>query len=242
MKQGHHTILHCFDEIVDAPQGVEIYDANKLMKPREIIKHHKTSSLALASDIYRMRILAEGMGIYVDCDVFALSPFEDSEYIFGWDSCFAWKIEDMSADPHILGLINGAVLKIPVGSDLMNKMLAATENPYFIPPWLSPRKIVRYKLQKSLGFGIPVTKQRWGTIGPIALTHYVRALNLTHHVLAPDIFYFFRPGHHTCLLNDPAFSLREILTPRSKAIHLCSSGGMPQIVVPGSPLHEMLNV
>jgi len=147
----------------------------------------------------------------------------------------------MHRDKSIHGLINGAVLRMPSDSDLMRKMLSAAEDPYFIPPWLSVTRARRWRWRKALGFPVPVTKQEWGVIGPIALTHYVRELGLTQHVAAPDTYYFFRGENHRSLLSAPNMSLRDILTPRAKAIHLCSSGGLPSIIVPGSPLDEMLS-
>ncbi|QRI64812.1 hypothetical protein JQ506_07415 [Shinella sp. PSBB067] len=242
MRHGHKVLLHCFDEVVDSPSGVDLFDANLLMKREEIVAHKKTGSLALASDIYRIRILANGMGIYADCDVFALAPFHDKEYIFGWDSSHAWSIEEIENDFTIDGLVNGAVLKIPVGSELLEEMLRATEDRHFIPPWLTPARIRKRRLRKKFGFPVPVTRQVWGVIGPIALTYFIKKLGLTRHVAAPDIFYFYRPGNHRLLLNDPELSLRDMLTPRSKAIHLCASGGFPDNIMPGSPLDEILRI
>lgn len=242
IKHGHKVVLHCFEEVIDAPAGVELFDASRLMRPIEIVKHSKTGSLALASDIYRIRILTEGMGIYADCDVFALNPLEDQEYIFGWDSCHAWQPEDIASDDAIHGLVNSAVLKMPQGSDLLKEMQRATDDPYFIPPWLSRSRIRRRRLQKMIGLPVHISKQMWGVIGPTALTYFVRKLGLTSHVAAPDIFYFYRPENHRSLLNEQGLSLRDILTPRSKAIHLCASGGLPSKIVAGSPLAEMLSV
>ncbi len=242
LKQGHRVVLHCFDDIADVPTGVEIFDASRLMKTEEIVRHHESGSLTLASDKYRLRLLAENMGLYIDCDVFCLEPIEMKEYIFGWDACHAWTISDTYHDRNIYGLINNAVLLIPSSSELLNKMLIAADDPFFIPPWLSESRKRRRRLRKALSFPVPVTKQEWGVIGPKALTYYIRELGLTHHVADPDIFYFFRPETHRSLLNTQGLSVRDIVTPRSKAIHLCSSGGMPDKITPNSPLEEMLNI
>jgi hypothetical protein len=51
MGVGYRVILHAYSRVADAPPGVEYFDANKLMSSESIVRHSKTGSLALASDI-----------------------------------------------------------------------------------------------------------------------------------------------------------------------------------------------
>lgn len=207
VNAGHRTVLHAFDEIMDLPDGVELFDASSLMSRDEIVRH-KSGSLALASDIYRYRILKAGMGIYVDCDVFCLKPLPNDEYLLGWESN---------------DLLGSAILNMPANSELLNCIMEATENPQFIPPWYSRsqrRKIWRKRL---LGRKVDVRNFEWGTIGPRLVTHHAKRLGLDK--LAKEIDYLY-PLHysHRELLNSPELDLSDVTTRRTIAVHLCSSG------------------
>ncbi|MGE6784618.1 hypothetical protein ACQKGL_19075 [Ensifer adhaerens] len=225
LRNGYDVVLHSFGMPEDAPEGVRLFDASKLMSLPEVDAFRKTNRLAFASDIYRYRIQRENMGLYVDCDVYCLKPFEENDYVFGWESS---------------KLICNAVLKIPSGSRLLQKVLEASEDLHFIPPWLPARKRNKMALRKKLGFPVHVADQAWGVIGPQLLTHYVRELELTNHASSIDSFYNL---HFECtgLLYEPGLSVLDLATRRSSFLHLCNSRLKPSGVPAGSPMHEILN-
>ncbi|MBX8784743.1 galactosyltransferase Lgt5 [Ochrobactrum sp. GRS2] len=225
LRNGYDVVLHSFGVPEDVPEGVRLFDASKLMSLQEIEIFRKNSRLAFASDIYRYRIQRENMGLYVDCDVYCLKPFAETEYIFGWESS---------------ELICNAVLKIPAESHLLKKILEASEDSYFIPPWLKTRRRNRMTLRKKLGFPVHVADQPWGVIGPQLLTHYVRELNLTDHVSSIDTFYNM---HFECtnLLYEPGLSVLNLTSGRSSALHLYSSRLKLNNIPAGSPMDEILN-
>src|SRR5690606_2869061 len=101
--RGHSVFLHTYNEIEDLPQGVVILDANLIIPKNKIIKHKKTGSYALFSDIFRYELLKKIDGLYVDCDVYCLKPIEKPE------SGYLLSFEDDK-------LINGAVLALPKDS------------------------------------------------------------------------------------------------------------------------------
>ena len=222
VRAGHRVILHGFDEIVDVPAGVEPFDASKLMSRSEIIRH-KNGSLALASDIYRLRILREGMGIYADCDVYCLKPFPDDEYLFGWEGN---------------NLVGSAVLNMPADCELLTCMLDAAENPKFIPPWYSRHLRRKLILKRLFGRRITLSELEWGAIGPELLTYQLRRLGLDKLAKPPDIFYPLYATHNM-LLNEPELSLDDLITPRSLALHLWSSQAIAGEIQPGSVLDEI---
>lgn len=203
LRHGHRVVLHAYEPPRDMPDGVEHFDAARLMQPSEI-RRHKTGSLALASDIYRYRILAEGMGLYVDCDVFCLKPFPESEYLFGWESN---------------DLIGSAVLGAPADSEMVRRCLAATRDPHFIPSWLSHRRQRMYRWRKRVGLPKPVTSMPWGAIGPGLVTQVVRDLGLMDAVMPVDAFYPVN-YHASSLLCEPGLTIADISTSRSYAVHL----------------------
>ena len=66
---GHKTVLHCYELPKDVPAGVEIADARRLMPESAIVCYSKSGSYALFANLYRLKILEAGLGLYVDCDV-----------------------------------------------------------------------------------------------------------------------------------------------------------------------------
>ena len=224
MNCGHKVVLHSYGRPEDTPQGVEFFDANRLMKESEIVRF-STGSLALASDIYRYRILKEGLGIYADCDMYCMKPIVDTPYILGWEEQFT---------------VNGAILKVPSDSEMMKSLLAAAEDPYFIPPWLKKSRVFKSRIRKYIGFPRPVSKQQWGTIGPLLISHVVRDLGLEAKVSPIDVFY---PLHHTqtSLLHERGLALRDIVTPRTAAIHFYNTANKNTNIMPDTPLYEIIN-
>lgn len=223
LKHGHRVRLHSFEEIPDAPSGIEFFDATQLMDRVDIVAHRKTNSLALVSDVYRYRILKSGLGLYADCDVFCIKPIISSDYVLGWES-----------DRHI----GTAVLGMPPKCELLDSLLHAAEDRYFIPPW--DRKVRRYYLnsRKFIGAPVPVERQKWGTIGPLLMTAAVKSLNLTAKVRPID-FHYPLHAHHLSLLNDPGAGLIDIVSTRTQTVHLWSSLLKSTEIKPGSLLDNI---
>ena len=225
LRNGYEVVLHSFGRPDDTPEGVRLFDASKLMSLKEVEIFQKYRRLAFASDIYRYRIQREGMGLYVDCDVYCLKPFEDADYIFGWES------DD---------LICNAILKIPAKSPLLQKVLEASENKYFIPPWLKSSKKNKLIIRKKLGFPVHVALQPWGVIGPQLITHYIRDLNLVDHASSIDKFYSLH-FDYSDLLYEQGLSVNDLTSSRSSALHLYSSRLKQNSAPIGSPMFEILN-
>ena len=59
----------------------------------------------------------------------------------------------------------------------------------------------------------------WGVIGPAAITHFVKHLNLESSIQPIDVYY---PVHYECinLLLDGGLEIDDITTPRTVCIHL----------------------
>jgi len=206
MQQGHNVILHVYNEIKDAPNGVKLADANKIIDKNKIIKHKKTGSYALFSDVFRYELMRSlgGKGVYVDCDVYCIRPILQEDYLVAF--------EDDSK-------INGAVLALPKNSIVLNDLLKAAYDPYFIPPWYSKSKQLRFKIKKILGFSKHISDMPWGVIGPEAITYYFHKHNLLSLVKPMDCYY---PIHYQCVskLLDPDLTIDDLVTYRTKCVHL----------------------
>lgn len=224
-RHGHPVVLHAFDRPEDAPEDIDFFDASKLMRRDEIITYRKTRSLSLASNIYRYRMLREGMGYYFDCDVYCLRPIPDDEYLFGWESDSA---------------VSNAVLGAPHDSELVRRLNGAVDDRFFVPPWRSKGRQRWMRFRNAIGMPLSPADMPWGTLGPSLLTHTIKELGLTGRARPIDVFY---PLHfaQTPLLYDPGVDLESLTTPRSYAVHLANamlkSGQAPK----GSPLHQIID-
>ncbi|MGT2466078.1 MAG: galactosyltransferase Lgt5 [Mesorhizobium sp.] len=227
---GHHVLLHCYDVPGNVPKGVEIFDASQLMPRERIIAYRSNGSPSLFSNLYRLKILEAGMGLYVDCDVYCLKRIPQAAYIFGYQT-----------DTEI----NGAVLKLPADSDMLREALKMVDDPYFIAPWLGERKRRRYHLRRAIGLPIDISHYGWGMLGPCAMTYFAGKAGVMGHASSIDVFY---PVHYSqvSLLLDPDLSLADIVTSRTLCIHLCDNslkvplGDRP--IPAGSPLSQLLEL
>ncbi|WP_395448197.1 hypothetical protein ACHMW7_25520 [Aminobacter sp. UC22_36] len=224
LKHGYGVLLHTFERPEDTPDGVEIFDAHQLMKPEEIVQHRASGSYALASDIYRYRIQREGMGLYVDADMYCLRPFPVSDCVLGWES------------DNYLG---SAVLKFPQQSKFLAAVIESAENPHFIPPWMSSGRRRTLAARRLLGRPKHVSRMPWGTIGPHLITYWAKKLNALRQASPIDYFY---PLHYeqTKLLMQPGLSVEDIASPRSYLMHLWSSQLGDVDPTPGTPLAEII--
>lgn len=226
VRHGYRVVLHCYDRPADTPKGVELFHAAKLMKPNEIVRYKEKGGLSLSGNIYRLRILREGMGTYVDADIYCLRPLPEDEYLLGFER-----------DRHV----NNAVLRIPPNGKLLADLMQATEDPYFIPPWTKPRwKPAVEHWRRILGFPIHVSERPFGTIGPRLITYLVKRDNLQGLVQPIDILYPLH-FHNVSLLFSPGLSLADITTSRSCTIHLMNSSLHNREILPGTPLHEVIS-
>lgn len=225
IRHGHDVVLHSYGRPHDIPDGVRLFDASKLMKEDEIVLHKKTNSLTLASDRYRYRILREGMGLYVDCDMYCVRPFTEADYTLGW---------------HSHDTINNAVLNAPHDSEFLKQVLTASEDLYFVPPWRKKHKGAYARLRKALGFPIHISKHKWGTIGPSLITYCATELGLLDNVSAIDVFY---PLHweQLQLLYERGLKVDDLHSSRTLGIHLYNSALKGREIIEDTPLYEIIN-
>jgi hypothetical protein len=204
LRVGHPVRLHCYDCPDDAPEGIELFDAARLMPVDQVVRNRQTGSVSLASNRYRYLLIEAGMGIYSDCDMFCVQPIEPSDYLIGR--------EDKRR-------VNGAILSYPPSSKLSLLLLNATQDSFTIPPFLRSSKLRRSKVRQALGFPISAEDRPWGVWGPTLLTYAVEALKLNSHVAPVDRFYPIHPLHAD-LLFEPGLGLKDLITPRTQAVHL----------------------
>lgn len=202
-EAGQQLVLHVYDKPEDVPDNVVLANASHLIPRSQIYRHRSSGSFAPFSDRFRYAILRAGLGVYVDCDVYCVRPIEDGEYLFCWEG----------------GVLNNAVLKLPANSPLLGDLLAAVNNPRFVPPWVAARRRLKWRLRSLVGLHhsshLPVA-----TFGPAALTYYVRARGLDHLALPSEVYY---PVHYKQMAEamlTPGRVLEDVVSPGTTAFHL----------------------
>ncbi|WP_239990268.1 galactosyltransferase Lgt5 [Ignatzschineria cameli] len=209
LMRGHQVYLYTYGQVKDLPDGVQIKDANQIIDKSKIIKHRKTGSYALFSDIFRYELLrqTDNNNIYVDCDVYCIKPLSVPKhgYLLGYEDDYT---------------INGAVLALPSDSDLLRSLLNIAYDPTFIPPWFSKSKQIKLKIKKSFRISVNIEDMPWGIIGPSAITYYVNQLKLEDYVEDIDLFYPIHCKSVVSFLTKYQLDIKEVLTSRTQCIHL----------------------
>ncbi len=214
---GHKTVLHCYELPKDVPAGAEIADARRLMPESAIVRYRKSGSYALFANLYRLKILEAGLGLYLDCDVYCLKPVADHDYIFGFES-----------DTQI----NNAVLKFPRDSDALKNFLAATGKRNFVPAAerqegnRRPGDNRSAPLGHAWSEGIDAIHSRGGSY----------RLRRTGGRLLSG------PHGQVGLLVDPGLKLDELITARTLCFHLYHQKLKPFLanIPPASPLGQLM--
>lgn len=171
---GHDLIVYSTGPLDGLPPGVELRDANEILSTANIVKHRRTGSVALYSDLFRYALLNRTGHIWVDLDIVALRPFpDDLEYLVGYES---------------ENEVNGAVLRLPKNSAALAKLSQYNAQTRGYPPFLKGFRRFRYML-KSFGMGMHISDWPWGSIGPRGLTHFLVETSEIEQALPVETFY-----------------------------------------------------
>lgn len=189
IRHGDELIIYGYEKIDNIPNGVVFKDANEVFPCNKIIRHKKTGSPALHSDLFRYALIEKTGAIWVDLDILALKPFKfPSEWVFGYEQ---------------EGYINGAVLHFPKNSKTLKKLLEIKPETKGMPPNLQGFKKVKYALRNWMQGGLSIDLWPWGSIGPSAITEYLYIYDEVKHALPRSAFYavgldevekFVKPG------------------------------------------------
>ncbi|MXU65129.1 hypothetical protein [Oceanomicrobium pacificus] len=158
---GHRTILYHYGPVENVPKAAELRDGRAVLDIDQFITHGRTGSLALFSDVFRYRLLAQSNNvIWADTDAYCVRPFEtETGHFFGWES-----------DHHI----NGGVLGLPQNSPALQALMDMTNDEYGIPPWFSEPVKERMRARAAAGEPTHVSEMPWGVWGPHAITWHLK--------------------------------------------------------------------
>lgn len=204
LAMGHQVELYCYEPLRDVPSGVRLVDAATIL-PADAIIRHRSGSVALFSDRFRFELQRRGKGLWVDLDVYMLTPvaFSNGQALFGWQ------------DRATLG---AGVLYLPADSPVIARVLDLFEHPY-VPDWLRLSDRIQAYWRSRRAGTIELADLPWGVAGPLALTGLARRFGLLDHAAPRDVFY---PYHwdDAGWIFDPSQSLDRHVTPRTRTLHL----------------------
>ena len=224
---GHKVTVYSFDSVPGLPDGVGNAEAEAILphafserlRPPLPDSSWRDWTILQFSDFFRMRLMAENAGLWLDADVLLLKPVEiDSAKPY-----FAWE------RPRQLG---NSVLYLPPRDPIVTAFENLMEQDELTPDWLALRHRLTFALRRLRGGSTRLSDIRVAIYGPAALTALAGRARELQHALPKQSFYavhaepkrFFEPSDFKGLLADP-----EII-----GLHISPKGRGGQPPVAGS--------
>ncbi|MCV6824778.1 MULTISPECIES: hypothetical protein [Halocynthiibacter] len=205
---GHDVVLYHYGEVQNVPAGVTLAHGNEILNRDNFIKHGRTNSLALFSDVFRYHLLTKSENtIWADTDAYCVKPFEtETGHYFGWES-----------ERHI----NGGVLGLPSDSPALGGLLKMTEDEFTIPEWYRERVKNKMRARAQAGHPTHVSDLPWGTWGPQAVTHFLHKSGESKYAFAREVLYPVPFEHRRKIVNAlKRDKVDTYLTENTTSIHL----------------------
>lgn len=203
---GHHVCLYGYEPVTNAPDGVELADAAQILPRTGVLRHARTASPALHSDLFRYHLLArDDRTIWADTDAYCVRRFETADGHF-----HAWESDKT---------VNGGVLGLPPDSQTLARLLDFTADEFAIPVWYGPRYEAELRAARDSGQPVHAGEQPWGVWGPHALTHFLKETGEIAHSMPRAALYPFA-YHERALMTRPGLDEADYVTDETFSIHL----------------------
>src|ERR1700730_18064672 len=203
---GHKVTVYSFEPLAGLPDGVGNAEAEailphgfseKLRPPQPDGSWRDWTTLHF-SDFFRMRLMAEHAGLWLDADVLLLKPvaIDPAKPFFAWER------------PRQLG---NSVLYLPPADPIVAAFEDLMQQDQLTPNWLALRHRLTFFLRQLRGGSNRLFDVRIASYGPAALTALARRAGELHHALPKQSFYavhaepklFFEPRDFSALFADP---------------------------------------
>ena len=224
---GHKVTVYSFDPLAQLPEASAMPRPKRscrMLSPKGCARPDRTACGATgprcnSRDFFRMRLMAQNAGLWLDADVLLLKPVE----IDPAKPYFAWE------RPRQLG---NSVLYLPPGDPIVTAFDALMQQDELTPDWLALRHRLTFGLRKLRGGSHRLSDIRVAIYGPAALTALARRAGELQHALPKKSFYavhaepklFFEPSDFSALIGDP-----EII-----GFHISPKGRGSEAPIPGS--------
>ncbi|WMT75231.1 hypothetical protein [Bradyrhizobium sp. Ash2021] len=204
---GHKVTVYSFDTIPGLPDGVGNAEAEAILphafserlRPPQPDGSWRDWTTLQFSDFFRMRLMAENTGLWLDADVLLLKPVE----LDVTKPYFAWE------RPRQLG---NSVLYLPPRDPIVTAFENLLARDELTLDWLALRHRLTFALRRLGGGSNRLSDIRVAIFGPAALTALARRAGELQHALPKQSFYavhaeprlFFEPTDFSKLIADPA--------------------------------------
>ena len=209
---GHDYVLYSYEDISNAPEGVQLRDAREVWDTDEILYHSKAKSPAIHADVFRALMIQKTGRVWADTDIIALRPFPASlEWYFGHE-----RVDRVE--------LGNAIMGMPAESKTLEKLTGFLAADFPIPPWAGGKHRKRFEDMKARGEKLHLGDLSWGSTGPKALTYFAEETGEIQHAQKQQAFFpvSFQERKHLTdpqLGNDLAVMFRE---EESLCVHLYS--------------------
>jgi hypothetical protein len=224
---GHRVTVYSFEPLAALPDGVVNADAETILgrafaerlRPSGPNGEWRGWTPLQFSDFFRMRLMAERKGLWLDADVLLLKSvaFDSAHPFFAWEK------------PRQLG---NSALYLPPDSPIVAAFSRLIAQDDLTPDWLALRHRLTFWLNKARGKSDRASDVRVAIFGPAALTALARRAGQLHYALPKKTFYavhaqpklFFEPSGFSALIADPAIA----------GFHVSPKGRGNDRAIPGS--------
>jgi hypothetical protein len=224
---GHKVTVYSFDPLAQLPDGVGNAEAEAILPHAFAEKLRPTGpdgvwrdwTTLQFSDFFRMRLMAQRAGLWLDADVLLLKPVEidPAKPFFAWER------------PRMIG---NSVLYLPPDDSIVAAFTSLMQQDELTPDWLALRHRLTFALRKLRGGSKRLSDIRVAIYGPAALTALARRAGELQYALPKKSFYavhaepklFFERSDFSALIAD-----REVL-----GFHVSPKGRGNQQPLPGS--------
>lgn len=227
LAAGHKVTVYSFDTIPGLPAGVANAEAEAILphafserlRPPQPDGSWRDWTTLQFSDFFRMKLMAKGLGLWLDADVLLLKPVE----IDPARPYFAWE------RPRQLG---NSVIYLPAQHGIVRAFEELMEQEELTPNWLSLRHRITFIMRRLRGGSDRLSDIRVAIFGPAALTALARRTGELSSALPKQSFYavhaeprlFFDPSSYLGLVTDPAII----------GLHISPKGRGGEKPIPGS--------
>src|SRR5471032_1795076 len=203
---GHKVTVYSFEPLAGLPDGVGNAEAEAILphafserlRPPQPDGSWRDWTVLQFSDFFRMRLMAEGAGLWLDADVLLLKPVEIDQA----KPYFAWE------RPRQLG---NSVLYLPSGDPFVTAFQRLMAQQELTPDWLALRHRLTFALRRLRGGSPRLSDIRVAIFGPASLTALARRSHELGYALPKKSFYavhaapalFFEPSDFSALIADP---------------------------------------
>jgi hypothetical protein len=224
---GHKVTVYSFDPVPGLPDGVANAEAEAILphsfserlRPAEPDGSWRDWTVLQFSDFFRVRLMAESAGLWLDADVLLLKPIEidPAKPFFAWER------------PRQIG---NSVLYLPPNDPIVAAFGDLMEQEELTPDWLALRHRLTFALQRLRGGSNHLADIRIAIYGPAALTALASRHGSLRDALPMKSFYavhsepkrFFEPSDFSALIGDPdVFGLHLSPKGRSKKAPVAGS-------------------